>query len=67
MTNYYNKQEVDTAISNASLGGGGTVDLSAYATNASVDYKISTISLTPGPEEQLVLLEQMVSQHIKFG
>lgn len=50
MTNYYNKQEVDTAITNASLGGGGTVDLSAYATNESVDSKISAISLTPGPQ-----------------
>lgn len=50
LSNYYTKAETDTAISNASLGGGGSVDLSAYATNESVESKISAISLTPGPK-----------------
>jgi hypothetical protein len=50
LSNYYTKTETDNAIANASLGGGGTVDLSAYATNESVDSKISAIELTPGPQ-----------------
>lgn len=50
LSNYYTKTETDNAIANASLGGGGSVDLSAYATNESVDSKISAIELTPGPQ-----------------
>lgn len=51
LSNYYNKQQTDSAIASASLGGGsGSVDLSNYATKAELTNQIQAIELTPGPQ-----------------
>ena len=54
LSNYYTKTQTDSKISeeiaNAQLGGGGEVDLSAYATKVFVNDEISKIELTPGPQ-----------------